>query len=90
MEIIDTLYIYIYYMKGKVNKWGSSLGVRIPRKLADDAGIREGSAVDITLQDGALTIRKPKYSLKELLAGITPENRHPKIEWGPPLSNELW
>ena len=32
---------------------------------------------------------KRVYSLEELLAGITPENRHELIDWGPPVGREF-
>jgi antitoxin MazE len=28
--------------------------------------------------------------LEQLVAGITPENRHRELEWGPPVGNEVW
>ena len=34
--------------------------------------------------------RKRRYTLDELVAGITPENRHEEIDWGPPVGNEVW
>ena len=76
-------------MRSQVNKWGGSLGVRIPRKLAEVAGIAEGSPVNVTLREGVITIERPKHTLEELVAGITPDNRHPETDWGPPVGNEL-
>jgi hypothetical protein len=34
--------------------------------------------------------RKRRYALDELVAGITPDNRHEAIDWGPPVDNEVW
>ena len=34
--------------------------------------------------------RKRRYNLDELIAGITPDNRHGEIDWGPPVGNEAW
>jgi antitoxin component of MazEF toxin-antitoxin module len=34
--------------------------------------------------------RKPKYTLAELLAKITPENRHEYIDFGPTVGKEVW
>lgn len=33
---------------------------------------------------------KPKYTLEELCAGITPENIQREIDWGPPVGKEIW
>jgi len=31
-----------------------------------------------------------EYSLEELVAGITPENRHGETDWGQALGRESW
>lgn len=42
------------------------------------------------LHDVWVTPDWQKYDLDELLAGVTPENRHPEIDWGPPVGKEFW
>lgn len=71
------------------------MAVRIPKAFAEENGAREGKAADLTIKDGTLIVsipkrRKRKYTLEELVAGITPENRHEELEWGPPVGNEVW
>lgn len=63
-------------MRTEVARWGNSLALRLPRPLADQAGIAEGCPVEISVEAGVLVIRPtvPRYSLDELLAGITPDN----------------
>lgn len=80
-------------MQTTVQKWGNSLGIRIPRPLADQVRIGEGSVVEIEEQDGRIVIRHvaPKeYTLGELVDGITDENRHDEIDAGPAVGNEVW
>jgi antitoxin MazE len=76
-----------------VKKWGNSLAVRIPSAVAQDLGLSENSTVQIT-SDGAVATIQPKkgkkLSLKELVAGITPDNRHQEADWGGPVGKELW
>jgi len=87
--LIHTLAI----MQTNVQKWGNSLGVRIPRPLADQAQIREGSAVEIKEEDGVITIRvlaPEEYALDDLVEGITDENRHEEVNTGSPVGNEVW
>jgi antitoxin MazE len=76
-----------------VKKWGNSLAVRIPIAVAQDLGLSENSTVQIT-SDGAVATIKPKkgdkVSLKELVAGITPYNRHQEVDWGEPVGKEVW
>jgi antitoxin MazE len=76
-----------------VTKWGNSLGVRIPSILAKQIELTEGMQVGISVVDGKLVIqpdRRRKYTLDELLDGMTPDNSHPEIEMGEPVGNEIW
>ena len=79
-------------MVTKVQKWGNSLGVRIPKAIAEDAEIREGTNVDLIAKDGRLVIApvKRRYTLKDLVSKITPENRHAETDWGGPTGREVW
>jgi antitoxin MazE len=76
-----------------VKKWGNSLAVRIPIAVAQDLGLSENSTVQIT-SDGAVATIKPKkgdkVSLKELVARITPDNRHQEVDWGESVGKEVW
>ncbi len=77
-----------------VSRWGNSLGLRIPKILADSMDIRPGDAVTIEPVHDGFVVRKSSavrsYSLEELLAGITEDNRHPEVAWGPPTGGEAW
>jgi len=77
-------------MQTKVTKWGNSLGVRIPQRIAEQAEIRDGAVVDIDLEDGMIIIRKKRLYLEELLEGITQDNLHQEIDLGLPVGRETW
>lgn len=80
-------------MIGNVAKWGNSLAVRIPQHLAKEVELIAGGEVEIVAIDGNLVIkpkRQKQYSLAELIAGITPENRHGEIETGVSVGEEVW
>ncbi|HEX5273336.1 MAG TPA: AbrB/MazE/SpoVT family DNA-binding domain-containing protein [Gemmataceae bacterium] len=79
-------------MQAQIGKWGNSLAVRIPSAYAKGLNLAEGTEVDIVVVDGGLLLkRRPaEYSLDELIAGITPENRHDETDWGPPVGDEAW
>ena len=69
------------------------MGLRLPKGVADAVGFREGDRVSIEVQKGAVIIRpaKPKYTLDELVEGITPENLHGEIESSGPIGTEdVW
>jgi antitoxin MazE len=77
----------------RVQKWGNSLAVRIPKAFADEMKLGENSSVQMMLEDGALIIKpddESKWSLEELLAGVTEENIHAEWETGEPAGKEPW
>ena len=80
-------------MKLKIQKWGNSLALRIPKALAIEANVESGSTVDLSLSNGELKI-KPiedrEYTLEELLSGITAENIHDEVSMGIPQGKESW
>ncbi len=75
----------------RVAKWGNSLAVRIPKAVAGQARLQEGDAVAIKVLDGHIELRpaEPIPTLEELVAQITPENRHAEIDWGPAVGKEI-
>ena len=56
-------------------RWGHSLALRIPKDIAQRAGLRDGSRVDITADGDRIIISpaRPIYVLADLLKGMTPE-----------------
>jgi len=69
-------------MKTHVQKWGNSLAVRIPKSVAIELGLSAESPVELSVDAGAITLRPSKPTrptLAELLARITPENRHEEV-----------
>lgn len=80
-------------MKAKVQKWGNSLALRIPRSLALEAGLSSESPVELVLVEGKLVVEpvvEAVPSLEELIGQITPENRHEEVDWGDPVGKEVW
>jgi antitoxin MazE len=77
-------------MQSRVQKWGNSLGVRIPLSLAEKTGLKEGVPVDLQADDDALVIRRKQYSLEQLLAQVSTDNTHKEIETGHPVGREAW
>jgi antitoxin MazE len=80
-------------MKTRVQKWGNSLALRIPKSFADEVGLQKESSVDVFLDDGKIVISpavKSELSLDELLEQVTEENLHGEWETGPAVGNETW
>lgn len=69
-------------MTVKLNKWGNSLGLRIPKLIADEANLKPGSEFVLSIQKKGsftLTLKEDKLSLDDLVKGVTPENRHDNL-----------
>ena len=79
-------------MNIKIAKWGNSLGIRIPKQIADDTQLTEGDEIEIAAVDNQIVITpcKPKYTLDWLLEGMDEENLHGEVDWGKPVGREPW
>jgi antitoxin MazE len=79
-------------MHTQIGKWGNSLAVRLPGAYAKDLGLHEGMELEIAVVEDGLLLRPPKktYSLEELVAQITEDNRHGETDWGPAVGREAW
>ena len=80
-------------MQTKIQKWGNSLGLRIPRAFAEEAGVEAGAEVNLTVRDGNLVVmpaRRISYCLSELVGKITAKNVHGEVDSGGPVGREIW
>jgi len=80
-------------MLTKVQRWGNSLALRIPKAFALDAQLEKDSIVEISVVDGQIIVKPvsaPSWSLEELLAGINKKNIHHEIDTGLAMGNEVW
>jgi antitoxin MazE len=80
-------------MKTRVQKWGNSLALRIPKSFADEVGLQKETPVEVSLADGKLVITpvaRPELTLKQLLAKVTEENLHHEVDTGRAVGNETW
>lgn len=75
-----------------ISKWGNSLALRIPKNLAAEVNVQDGDPVDVSVEDGALVVRpgRKRYTIDELVADMTPDDRGDEVEWGPPVGKEAW
>ena len=78
-------------METKVQKWGNSLGVRIPRAIASSARLRAGTSVEILAEGDSIVIRaanRPRYRLADLLKAVTRRNLQAAVDTGAPVGRE--
>jgi antitoxin MazE len=79
------------HMTARVQKWGNSLALRLPKALADELRLAPGSAVELRSAGGKLIVephRPPQFSLENLLKKVTRRNLHAEIKTGRPAGRE--
>ena len=80
-------------MNATVQKWGNSLALRIPSSVAKDIDVRQGSAVELAVEGGAIVVKPVKkraLSLAQMLKNVTKDNRSSEQDWGAPVGGEIW
>ena len=93
------IYLYIHTnMPTKIQKWGNSLAMRLPKEITDKLNLREGSEIKIVHKSKNIVIRPVRIgrkkeklpTLNELASKITKNNKHPLIDWVSPVGKEIW
>lgn len=78
----------------KVSQWGNSLAIRLPQALVTELAIEHGAEVELHIENDGFRVTIPsmpkKFTLDELLAGVTSENVHHEFDWGQPQGKEVW
>lgn len=80
-------------MRTKIQKWGNSLALRIPKGFAQHSNLENNSEVDIHLEDKQIVIKpvvRQTKNLADLLAGVNKENIHNEVDTGSACGNEIW
>jgi antitoxin MazE len=79
-------------MRTRVQKWGNSLAVRIPKPFAEGAGLQPSSEVEVSLEKGEVRLSpvRPRWKLRTLLAGVTKKNLHAEADSGHAVGREVW
>jgi antitoxin MazE len=80
-------------MKTRIQKWGNSLALRIPKSFAAETHLEQGTLVEVSLQNGKLLVTplpQPAITLETLLQDVTPQNLHHEVDTGPAVGGEVW
>ena len=78
-------------MKTTAQKWGNSLAIRVPKSIAQQAGLKVKDDLDIEVRKGALVLRphlRRVYRLEDLVKRMTPRNAHKALDFGGPVGRE--
>lgn len=76
----------------RVQKWGNSLALRIPKSFAEETCLKFGSSVRMEVSDGKIVIApiSPEYQLEELVAQINESNLHGEVVVSGRAGRESW
>lgn len=81
-------------MKVKIQKWGNSLAVRIPKSFAVQTEIEQDTIVDLSVLEGSIVVKPekitPRFTLETLLENVSEENLHGEIDSGEPVGKEIF
>ncbi|MCR4316204.1 MAG: AbrB/MazE/SpoVT family DNA-binding domain-containing protein [Planctomycetes bacterium] len=79
-------------MELKVTKWGNSIGLRIPKNIAKEASVEEGTVVDVSVEKDRIVLKpvRKRKTLEELLVKVNKYNLHEEDQLGPPAGKEVW
>lgn len=80
-------------MRVRIQKWGNSLALRIPKPFAQDAGVQEGTLMGLSVSEGRLVaapLRARKVRLQDLLRKVTRANLHHEVDTGRSVGGEAW
>ena len=82
-------------MVTKIQKWGNSQGLRLAKRVLEDAHISVGDDVDVRARDGLIVVEparrvRGKQSLKELVSRIPKNYKVEETDWGQPVGKEVW
>jgi antitoxin MazE len=82
-------------MVTRIQKWGNSQGLRLAKRVLEDAHISVGEDVDVTARDGLIVIApvrrvRGKQSLQQLVSRIPKHYKVEEMDWGEPMGKEVW
>ena len=80
-------------MLTRMQKWGNSFAVRLPKAVVQESGVKEGEALQVEVLNHNIRLRRPakrEYSLDELVAGIRRANLHGELDFGAPEGREAF
>ncbi len=82
-------------MVTRIQKWGNSQGLRIPKEVLEEARVSVGDEVDVAVDDGTILVRpvrrvRGRHKLQDLLAQIPKGYQAEEADWGRPHGKESW
>ena len=81
-------------MTTKIQKWGNSQGIRLPKYLLESIDWKDNEQINIKTEKGKIilekTIKEKRKNIKELFADFDEQYTPIEIDWGKPVGKEIW
>lgn len=79
-------------MQAEIKKWGNSLAIRLPRHILEEAALKEGTPVEVSVEGGAVVVRstRKKFILADLLKDHPKPEGNVEYDWGAPVGEDEW
>lgn len=82
-------------MNTRIQKWGNSQGLRLPKSVLEKANLSVEDEVSIRVDDGSILITpvrriRGKYCIENLVAEIPADYKAKEMDWGKAEGNEEW
>ena len=80
-------------MLTKIQKWGNSQAIRIPKKVLDELGLKPEDSLEMTIKDNVIYLQKPApewRDLDHLFEGYEGDYRGEEVDTGTPVGKEVW
>lgn len=82
-------------MLARVQKWGNSQGIRVPKHLLEHSRIKVGEEVELSVQEGRIVIEpvrriRGRYDINELAGRMPQQDGLTEEDWGVPVGREEW
>ena len=82
-------------MLAKVQKWGNSQGIRVPKTLLDELQIHVGDEVNISVEEGKIIVeparpKRGRVRIEDLIAEMPADYVVEELDWGKPVGKEAW
>jgi len=82
----------IGFNMSKILKWGNSLALRIPYKVAQSLNLKEGLEITFEVKNETLIVKQESEATRKLLNLLNHSEDEPDTEdyWGKPKGKEEW
>ncbi|HOW63796.1 MAG TPA: AbrB/MazE/SpoVT family DNA-binding domain-containing protein [Candidatus Paceibacterota bacterium] len=87
-------------MRTTLQRWGNSIGIRIPKAMIESLGAGVGTEVLVELSEDRTKItlkpskdRRPirgRHRIEDLIAASSPDAFKGEYGWGDPQGKEVW